>query len=79
VKGSEALWCEERGEMGEAGSVGTVLSLERRDVSSEESVAPMPLDELLLWSCCSTAGRRSEKCPKDPRSVTGLDTGDSSC
>jgi hypothetical protein len=63
VKGSETLWCEERGEMGEAGSVGTVLSLERRDVSGEESVAPTPLDELLLWSCCSTAGRRSEKCP----------------
>lgn len=64
VKGSETRRWGERGEVGEVGSsVGTVLSLERREVSREESVAPMPLEELLLWSCCSTAGRRSEKCP----------------
>ena len=80
VKGSEGRRWGERGEMGEVGSdVGTVLSLERREVSNEERVAPMPLEELLLWSCCSTAGRRSEEGPWDPRSATVLDTGEESC
>jgi hypothetical protein len=49
VKGSETRRYGDRGEIGETGSsVGTVLSLERREVSGEEIVAPMPLDELLL-------------------------------
>lgn len=58
--------------MGDPGSVGSVLSLERRESSGEDMVAARPLEELLLWSCCSVAGRRSEKWPKEPRSVTGL-------
>lgn len=64
--------------MGDCGSdsVGGVFALERRESSGDENGPASPLDELPLWSCCSTAGRSSEKCPYEPRSAMGL-TGES--
>jgi hypothetical protein len=78
VKGFETLCnCVGGEEMDESGSVGAVLALERRLSSGELSVATRPLEELPLWSWLIIAGRKSEKCPDDPLSATGLVAGDS--
>ncbi len=56
------------------GDVGFVVSSEeRRDSAGVDSVGAWLLELLPLWSWCSIAGRRREKC--DARSAAGLVTG----